>query len=1758
MPAGGLSYRVPEKHLEDLCILYEMEAGKVTHSPNIAERFDVWWTENQLIEECEGEGRSAEQASSLIDWMWENGRLVPSEPDESCKHGFRQFRTDTCDLIRNSTFTYPRMFISGVPQKPSQAGVTWRVERKLSPDRTFTLVESRTKLENELGELCSQFSRLSGALDVVFEALENSDFTNLAAFQIEAAAQYLRCLLTGSGHAMYTAGTGSGKTLGFQLSVIISLILNRMRGGYGDLVYAFVFPRVALAMDQSKSLRRLCSNVNKVLVEKEIVSMDGQIRIVMDAGTKLPEQCREHFQATEEQTTFQRKEKGKTVRKDSTNKSQKFLFSECQTKPDIVVTNPDTLRRRLWYPEASVFLRDRLRGIVLDEIHLYEGMTGANYSNVIRRLLHHGINDVSVCGVSATVADPSDHMSNVVGVRAEDVSVISPKEEDLVIHGVVHHVLHSSVEGSSYISNLTNLTSLQQHIRHRGREEINAQALPPNRVEAGEILRKSRKAISFSDSLEMLGRWRYFLTDNEGIIPSNPGNYHWRFSRPLTHLNEVDRTKAEEHCDSCSKSEQSMFNIAEPIDVNVIPHTYTGKAKKKLTVDSFTLEGNIGITDDCPFFVRGLCWRPETPSDRVEIWSDSHEVSSHSIVTTLITSKTMEESKRRKVEIVDANDLYRVRASDAVRKYLKNDVDLVANIALSSPSMEVGVDLDNLTDAVLFKAIRNVASYRQKVGRLGRERGVDALSQTLVSFRPLDYHYYQNPVTLLTDDHLDSIPIATENQNIRWNRAYEGIFDYLSSQKVPFLILVGPDIPGCFHFAKQVLHNHGERIIQNLSSSRYLEVQEPEARLIHDRVLKVFEYLTMYLGEVNPPLITDYPKSVIQANSGSYSGPQRFVTGEFYNRLSKFVNHIRKKVPVIMTELDQSMQSDAMSAELVDVLASVEFITKPKGWVDDDDIRLEDLDSLLTEEMVREFAMDVVSGKRLPVMDTLQSLNDILNSLTDLREELNLIKSEIWNRFLTIFYWNEWFDRQRGEKILMFDQLVNIFHFSKSGDGLGLPPSLYSAPGTKEVELIFPNEDGTYRSGEITIDEAMRHYLPGHFSYRERGRPMKTRLYKTPNMVGDSVHINLSKLTAESLSLEEEKGGHEFPLNPRTGGDSITASDLPWGVSDIFGLEGEHEIKIREIRKIILTNSGDRKDLNYERLLLSDGDDADGETTESERRVTNLPQSHGTSWSRIKSHTPRPKRVIPFNDYNKWKDIDGDNIVFEMDSTIPAIFDSVISHDDVRVDEFSVGLVRRYTGVEDAVQFWYTQTENGVLSPTALGDSLNAPALEFILNQEQVNREINHTVNGILDGTLWEEGISFLRATLSEDWGVGPFSADHILRMILDRVDLRSGVHSYREALVSLSSNDVDDYAEKWSELVSTLDRKPMGINRIKSALEGNREAWSDSTHVENLLNTWARRSLAHGMGISLLQAGRAFTGCRDEDLGIHVDVKDEEILRLWLYDRTNKGNGSCQLIEKFFQIPKVLRHLRANPALEDSHRDLSQLPSKDFNAWMLHFLKPCYNHQSRIVAFAAGESGVDPNTHLPKIEDEVDFLKRSYNEIWSREEIDHDPAKLMRLSLMRHFDCEGSHEISEELKRASEGCWTSCPKCLEELGISPLGPLVGPLYSNKRQLDRFVHRALEEAETLLEHALSSESLAESMSYFGEYDLSVIPIDLRKSNVTIPPSITTGEDGDFIMRPLAETEHIQQFVDINSPLKENGEVNIILRTILTDSTWRKA
>ena len=87
-----------------------------------------------------------------------------------------------------------------------------------------------------------------------------------------------------------------------------------------------------------------------------------------------------------------------------------------------------------------------------------------------------------------------------------------------------------------------------------------------------------------------------------------------------------------------------------------------------------------------------------------------------------------------------------------------------------------------MSEVLTHKAIRNIASYRQKVGRAGREKGSDALAVTLASRRATDFQHFRSMRRLVADDITEPVPIATNNTTIIRHHAYESVFDYLSRE----------------------------------------------------------------------------------------------------------------------------------------------------------------------------------------------------------------------------------------------------------------------------------------------------------------------------------------------------------------------------------------------------------------------------------------------------------------------------------------------------------------------------------------------------------------------------------------------------------------------------------------------------------------------------------------------------------------------------------------------------------------------------------------------------------------------------------------------------------------------------------------------------------------------------------------------------------------------------------------------------------------
>ena len=103
-------------------------------------------------------------------------------------------------------------------------------------------------------------------------------------------------------------------------------------------------------------------------------------------------------------------------------------------------------------------------------------------------------------------------------------------------------------------------------------------------------------------------------------------------------------------------------------------------------------------------------------------------------------------------------------------------VDLI----LASPSLEVGIDLPMLTESILVKSVRNIASYRQKVGRVGRERNLDTVNLTLMTEASTDLHYYRQPRKLVSEGRLEPVPLMEHNKAIIASSAYSSIWEWLA------------------------------------------------------------------------------------------------------------------------------------------------------------------------------------------------------------------------------------------------------------------------------------------------------------------------------------------------------------------------------------------------------------------------------------------------------------------------------------------------------------------------------------------------------------------------------------------------------------------------------------------------------------------------------------------------------------------------------------------------------------------------------------------------------------------------------------------------------------------------------------------------------------------------------------------------------------------------------------------------------------------
>ncbi|KAF2733323.1 P-loop containing nucleoside triphosphate hydrolase protein [Polyplosphaeria fusca] len=212
------------------------------------------------------------------------------------------------------------------------------------------------------GDLNFQLSQ-----NMVNALFNTRNITQLYSHQAEA----INSLHDGN-NVIVSTSTSSGKSLIYQIPVLHQLEQDMNSRAM------YIFPTKALAQDQRRSLKNLLhfmDGLQDVLVE------------TFDGDTPMTE--------------------------------RNYIRDEAR----IIFTNPDMLHITILPHEESwrTFLQN-LRFVVVDELHVYNGLFGSHVAMIMRRLRRIcaalGNRHVKFISCSATVANPEEHMKTIFGIES--------------------------------------------------------------------------------------------------------------------------------------------------------------------------------------------------------------------------------------------------------------------------------------------------------------------------------------------------------------------------------------------------------------------------------------------------------------------------------------------------------------------------------------------------------------------------------------------------------------------------------------------------------------------------------------------------------------------------------------------------------------------------------------------------------------------------------------------------------------------------------------------------------------------------------------------------------------------------------------------------------------------------------------------------------------------------------------------------------------------------------------------------------------------------------------------------------------------------------------------------------------------------------------------------------------------------------------------------------------------------------------------
>ncbi len=710
--------------------------------------YDVLLTGNEVLTSFSS--APASDVRATLTQLWQRGLIVRFENNPD--HREWLFRSRTAETVRLVSKLRQRIVSDAAQRHRHRADrsphlvhdLKFEIRSREVPDRNLPLSDLVAPLRQGQDQTIAQAGSILEKLfpdDFQFSGFQQRAFSAIAEhILLKPRRSDVRGLVV-------TASTGSGKTYAFFLPVLAYCIAEKGLGGQTGVKAICLYPRVALSENQLEDFVRLVYQVNQHLPD------DRAITVGIDSGAS-PYQLSDFKKPDDERLQRMRgwhwdagaaryvcpfarcpecdgelavhQTQPERISCTSCGTDHPFiLYTKEQLRtapPDVLVATTESLNNRLMdsayqmlfgnadFPPPAV--------VMLDEIHLQSSTKGAQIALLLRRLatrIRRGAegrprpSNLMLVGLSATIAQPKAFFTDLTGLTSSAITVIEPDEESEMITAGAERYLFvraGQEEDTAVISTLLQTAMAVVH------------TMPlPSPEEQNEGIAKY-KTFGFAQSLDIVGRWLYQLTDAEKV---NPDDIRRRRNLPPDQW---------------------------PIEYTPLYWYRTPGHNRRLFPDFFGRGMGAspctcpqrGYPDlDCLYFQEGECW-----------W---------------LLRQGLADSMRIK----------RKTASDRQTRIEPSD-DLI----ITTTALEVGYDDATLMGIIQYQAPSNVASFVQRKGRGGRKTGTRPLITTVLSpYKTADVFLYQNH-HLLVEPRFKKLPLNPTNTFLQRIHGFYALFDWLA------------------------------------------------------------------------------------------------------------------------------------------------------------------------------------------------------------------------------------------------------------------------------------------------------------------------------------------------------------------------------------------------------------------------------------------------------------------------------------------------------------------------------------------------------------------------------------------------------------------------------------------------------------------------------------------------------------------------------------------------------------------------------------------------------------------------------------------------------------------------------------------------------------------------------------------------------------------------------------------------------------------